>query len=434
MKNISTKVFKGATIYPVDGPKIEDGVMIVEGGKIKAIGSAKDVEIPAVEAPGGNGGEAVEVIDISGKVILPGFVDAHSHVGVWGDGEGSAGYDGNEMGNPIAAKVSALDATNPEQVSFAGAREGGITSLQIIPGSGNPVGGLAFACKTAGTIIDDMVIKNPTGLKGALGENPKRAYGQFFKKAPMTRMGTAGVIRDYFYQVKEYMAQKEAAEVKAAADADEKANDAQARAGETEANGNGGNGAASGPDYNPGLEAGALVMKGEIPFRVHAHRYDDIITAVRICEEFDIPFSIEHCTTGFKVAQFLGERGVFAHVGPGLFSRGKQELADADERNPALLDAAGVKVCLITDHPFLDSRYLLPYAAVAHKHGMPLDRVLRALTLNPAESLGIDDRVGSLAPGKDADFVIMSGEPFTYTSVILSTHIEGEEVYTRPTI
>ena len=412
MKNISTKVFKGATIYPVDGPKIEDGVMIVEGGKIKAIGSAKDVEIPAVE-----------VIDVSGKVILPGFVDAHSHVGVWGDGEGSAAYDGNEMGNPIAAKVSALDAANPEQVSFAGAREGGITSLQIIPGSGNPVGGLAFACKTAGTIIDDMVIKNPTGLKGALGENPKRAYGQFFKKAPMTRMGTAGVIRDYFHQVKEYMAKKEAAEARA--------KEAEAKAEDAEANGNG---VAPGPDYNPDLEAGALVMKGEIPFRVHAHRYDDIITAVRICEEFGIPFSIEHCTTGFKVAQFLGERGAVAHVGPGLFSRGKQELADADERNPALLDAAGVKVCLITDHPFLDSSYLLPYAGVAHKHGMPLDRVLRALTLNPAESLGIEDRVGSLTPGKDADFVVMSGEPFTYTSVILSTHIEGNVVYKRPTL
>jgi len=394
------RVYKGATIYPVDGPRIETGTMVVEDGKIKAIGGP-DTEVP----------EEAEIVDLSGKVILPGFVDAHSHVGVWGDGEGPPSYDGNEGTDAVTAKVRALDAANPEQLSFANAREGGITSLQIVPGSGNPIGGLGFACKTKpATVIEDLVIKDPTGLKGALGENPKRAHGQGRKQAPMTRMGTAGIIREYFNKAREYMEKMDAA-------------------GDPEDD------SAKKPDYDMNLEPGVQVLRGELPFRVHAHRYDDIATVVRLCEELGIAhYSIEHCTTGYMIADYLGSRGVIAHVGPGLFSRGKEELTEADERNPVILDAAGVKVCLMTDHPFLDSRYLLVYAGIVNKHGMPLERVLRAITLNAAESLGIEDRVGSLTPGKDADFVVLSGEPFTYTSVILSTYVEGREVYTRPTL
>ncbi len=376
---------KGAKIYPVNGDVLENGMMLIDNqGKIAAIG--ENLSAPA----------DCQVLDLTGKVVLPGFVDAHSHVGIWGDGEGRPAYDGNEMSAPVVAQVNALDATNPRQRSFASAREGGITSIQIVPGSGNPIGGLGFACKTAGTIIDDMVIKNPTGLKGAMGENPKRSH-------KLTRMGVAAKIREYFQQAAEYAQKKDAAL------AEDKPFDI---------------------DLN--LEPGYKVIKGEIPFRVHAHRHDDIVTAVRLCEELGIQYTIEHCTDGHLVADFLAEHQVQAHVGPGLSSRGKVELANFTDANAAMLHKAGVKVSLITDHPFLDSRYFHAYGGVAMKYGLTVEETLRMMTINPAESLGIADRVGSLEVGKDADFLVLSGEPFTYTSVILETYIEGKQVYKRP--
>lgn len=376
---------KGAKIYPVNGDILENGMMLIDNqGKIAAIG--ENLSAPA----------DCQVLDLTDKVVLPGFVDAHSHVGIWGDGEGRPAYDGNEMSAPVVAQVNALDATNPRQRSFASAREGGITSIQIVPGSGNPIGGLGFACKTAGTIIDDMVIKNPTGLKGAMGENPKRSH-------KLTRMGVAAKIREYFQQAAEYAQKKDAAL------AEDKPFDI---------------------DLN--LEPGYKVIKGEIPFRVHAHRHDDIVTAVRLCEELGIQYTIEHCTDGHLVADFLAEHQVQAHVGPGLSSRGKVELANFTDANAAMLHKAGVKVSLITDHPFLDSRYFHAYGGVAMKYGLTVEETLRMMTINPAESLGIADRVGSLEVGKDADFLVLSGEPFTYTSVILETYIEGKQVYKRP--
>jgi imidazolonepropionase-like amidohydrolase len=379
----------GAKIYTVTGPTYEQGMMLVDDcGKIVAVG--ENIEAPA----------NATVLDLKGKVVLPGFVDAHSHVGVWGDGEGPAGYDGNEI-NAINGKVNALDATNPRQRSFASAREGGITSIQIVPGSGNPIGGLGFACKTAGTIIDEMVIKNPTGLKGAMGENPKR--GGMAQRAPGTRMGIAGMIREYFQNARAYGQRKEKA-------AEE-----------------------SKPfDIDLNLEPGYMVLKGEIPFRIHAHRHDDIITAIRICEEFGISYSIEHCTDGHLIADYLGKKQVVAHVGPGLSSRGKVETANYTDANPAILHKAGVKVCLMTDHPFLDSRYFHAYGAIASRYGLTVEETLRMMTINPAESLGIADRVGSLEAGKDADFIVMSGEPLSYRSVILATYIDGKQVWERP--
>ncbi len=382
----------GAKIYTVAGATYEQGMMLVDdNGKIAAVGEQ-------LTAP-----EGATVLDFSGKVILPGFVDAHSHVGIWGDGEGPAGYDGNEMPSPVNGKVNALDSTNPFQRSFVGARAGGITTVQIVPGSGNPIGGLGFACKTAGTIIDEMVVKNPTGLKGALGENPKRAHGEALKHAPSTRMGTAGLIREYFQNVKAYAEKKD----KAAADGKPF-------------------------DIDMNLESGYLVLKGEIPFRVHAHRHDDIITAIRLCEEFGLKYTIEHCTDGHMIADFLGKKQVTAHVGPGLSSRGKVETANFTDRNPAVLHKAGVKVCLITDHPFLDSRNYHAYGAISSKYGLTVEETLKMMTINPAESIGIADRVGSLEAGKDADFIVMSGEPLSYKSVILETYIEGKRVWERP--
>ena len=263
-------VVKGAKIYPVLGTTLERGMMIInDQGRIHAIGENLPVE---------NGDR---VLDVTGKVIIPGLIDAHSHVGMWGDGEGRPGYDGNESVRPITGEVRALDAVNPRQMSFAAAREGGITTVQIVPGSGNPIGGLGFACKTQGTVIDEMVVKHPTGLKGALGENPKRAHGHGQKQAPATRMATASMIREYFREARTYGEQKDKARE-------------EGRPFRTDLN----------------LESGLLVLRKEIPFRVHAHRHDDIVTAIRICEEFDIHYSIEHCTDGHLIADYLGKKGI----------------------------------------------------------------------------------------------------------------------------
>lgn len=383
---------KGAKLYPVVGPVIESGMMLIDdAGKIAAIGAK-------VSAPAGT-----PELDLCGKVVLPGLIDAHSHVGIWGDGEGSAGYDGNEMPDPVNAKVNALDSTNPLQRSFNSAREGGITTLQILPGSGNPIGGEGFVAKTKGVIVDEMVVRNPSGLKGALGENPKRAHGQNLKHAPSTRMGTAALIREYFHKVSLYLKNKEQAQSEGKPF-----------------------------DIDLNMEPGVKVLKKEMPFRVHAHRHDDIITAIRLCEELGVDYTIEHCTDGHLIADYLGAKKVVAHVGPGLSSRSKVETANFTDKNPAVLNKHGVKVCLITDHPFLDCRYFLAYGAVAHKHGMSFGDTLKAMTINPAESLGVADRVGSLEVGKDADFIVLSGEPFIYTSVILETYIEGQKVWERP--
>ena len=384
-------VIKGAKIYPVVGAVLENGMMCInDQGKIENIGQNLTV------------GEGDQVLDLAGKVIIPGLIDAHTHVGMWGDGEGRSGYDGNESVRPITGEVRVLDAVNPKQISFAGAREGGITTIQILPGSGNPIGGLGFASKTQGTIIDDMVVKHPTGLKGAAGENPKRAHGQSQKQAPATRMAVAALIREYFKDAQIYGERKKKA-------AEE--------------------GKPFSKDLN--LESGLMVLQKEIPFRVHAHRHDDIVTVIRICEEFGIEYTIEHCTDGHLIAEYLGKKNVTAMVGPGLSAASKVETKDITDENPAILARHGVNVCLMTDHPFLNCRYFLQYAAIAHKYGLSFEDTLRAITINPARALGIENRVGSLEVGKDADFVVLNGEPFSYKGSIAKTYIEGQLVWER---
>lgn len=380
--------YTGATLYPVEGPPVRNGTMLTSDGRIQCIGTC-DVEIPSDAA----------IVDLRGRVVIPGIVDAHSHVGIMGDGDGPGANDANEMPEAVNGKIRVIDSVDPRQRSFEFAREGGITTACIVP-LGNPIAGTAAVLKTSGRTVDGMIVRNPAGLKCALGEGPKRSHGQARKQAPFTRMGTAALVRDFFRSAAEYAA---------------------------------GRPPKGGPvGLNLGLEAGAMVLKGQIPFRVHAHRQDDIVTAVRLAEEFGIQYRIEHCTEGHLIAEFLAKHGVIAHVGPGLFCRRPQEWARADERNAAILHAAGVKVCLVTDHPFLDSRYILASAAIVWKYGMPFEDVLRALTLWPAESLGVQDRVGSLRAGKDADFVVLSGEPLRYKSVVLSTYAGGVEVYHRP--
>ena len=392
------KLIKAGIIYTGTNQKIENGeILINEDGKIIEVG--KNIKTKNINT------DSLDIIDYTDKVITPGLIDPHSHIGMWGDGEGPTAYDGNEIPNPINGNIRALDAINPQQRSFAGAREGGITTAQIIPGSGSPISGLAVTLKTSGNIVDKMIIKNPSGLKGALGENPKRAHGKEQKQSPASRMGNAALIRNYFQECKEYKNKK----IKA------KNNNKEF-------------------DLDPKYESGLKVLNKEIPFRIHAHRHDDIVTAIRISKEFDLDFSIEHCTDGHLIADYLAEENIWASVGPGLGVASKVETAEITDENPVILYKNGVNVSLMTDHPFLNCRYYMAYGATVHKYGLSKEETLKLMTLNPAKMLGIDNRVGSLEKNKDADYLVLNREPFSYRTKIEKTFIEDKEVYNRKNI
>ncbi|HHY70029.1 MAG TPA: amidohydrolase [Firmicutes bacterium] len=377
-----------ATIYPVSSVPIENGILLMSGGKILQVG--ENVTIP----------QGATVIDAKGKMILPGFVDAHTHVGIWSEWYGQAESDGNEGSNPVTASVRAIDAVWPDHFAFKDARSGGVTCVQVTPGSGNVIGGETVVVKTFGTVVDDMVVRNPAGMKGALGENPKGSYGSQ-GKAPKTRMGIASILRNALFKAKDYLRKLEA----------------------------GLEDPSKMPDTDLDMLSLVKVLKKEIPLRVHAHRADDIVTAVRIAEEFDIDYSIEHCTDGIEVADFLGKRKAKVNIGPTIWHRAKIETLNISPQTPGALSRAGCHVSIISDHPFHPIQHLVTAAAVAWANGMSEGDALKAITLNPAITLGVDDRVGSLEPGKDADFSIWTGHPFKIRSKIEAVFIEGEKVF-----
>ncbi|HOQ02419.1 MAG TPA: amidohydrolase [Bacillota bacterium] len=383
-----TMAIVDATIYPVSSVPIENGILLMSGGKILQVG--ENVTIP----------QGATVIDAKGKMILPGFVDAHTHVGIWSEWYGQAESDGNEGSNPVTASVRAIDAVWPDHFAFKDARSGGVTCVQVTPGSGNVIGGETVVVKTFGTVVDDMVVRNPAGMKGALGENPKGSYGSQ-GKAPKTRMGIASILRNALFKAKDYLRKLEA----------------------------GLEDPSKMPDTDLDMLSLVKVLKKEIPLRVHAHRADDIVTAVRIAEEFDIDYSIEHCTDGIEVADFLGKRKAKVNIGPTIWHRAKIETLNISPQTPGALSRAGCHVSIISDHPFHPIQHLVTAAAVAWANGMSEEDALKAITLNPAITLGVDDRVGSLEPGKDADFSIWTGHPFKIRSKIETVFIEGEKVF-----
>ncbi len=375
-------------VFPVTSAPIEDGVVLVDRGKILAVG--RDVSIPA----------GAQVIDAAGKYVLPGFVDAHTHLGVHEEGVGWEGSDGNEATDPVTPHLRAIDGFNPADQGLRDAVAGGITTVWVTPGSANVIGGLGFTVKTAGTTADAMVVKNPSGLKAAFGENPKRVYTER-KTVPTTRMGVAGVLREALLKAQTYMAKQ--ARYK---DDPDKA-----------------------PDRDLKMEAIALVLRGELPLRTHAHRADDILTALRIAKEFGIKITIEHGTEGHLIAGILAAEHVPVNVGPSFSTRRKVELRERSFKTPAVLAKAGVKVSLITDHPVMPIQLLPLAAGVAVREGLSEEEALRAITINPAAVCGVEDRVGSLEPGKDADVVIWDGHPFDTRSRVLYTIINGEIAY-----
>ena len=393
-----------ATLMTITNGTIENGTMLVNDGKITAIGT--DVTIP----------DNAEVIDAQGKVITPGFIDAHCHVGVYPDGVGYNQADGNEATDPVTPHLRALDALFPHDPAWMELVEGGVTTVLTGPGSANIIGGKWVCVKTAPkATVEQMVLLEPAGMKMALGENPRRVYGSA-KKLPSTRMGNAAVLRQALvdalnYQSKwdQYHQQLEEFEKKS------KAGDENARKPDQ-------------PDFNMKLDALLPLLRREMVARIHAHRADDMLTAIRIMEEFNVQFTIEHATEGYLIADELAKKGIAVTCGPHLRARSKFETRNRTLKNPALLSEAGVKVAIQTDD-MLGVKHLALHAAAAVKYGMDEAEALKAITIHPAEIIGIDDRVGSLEVGKDADFVIHTGHPFSYTTQTEMVFIDGERIY-----
>lgn len=383
------KYYVGATVLTGTGERIENGVIVTRGGKIAKVG--KGIKLP----------KGAQVVDLQGLIVTPGLIDAHVHIGVHPDGFPADMQDTNEMTDPVTAPLRALDAVYTDDTSFRDALSGGVTCAQSLPGSANIIGGQGVIIKTKPDVMERMVVREPSAMKAALGENPVRVYGSR-TKLPMTRMGSAYLMRDAFVRAGNYRGKvKEAAKAKKACDRD------------------------------LSMEILLDVLDKKLPLRVHCHRSDDIQTAVRIAEEFCLDFTIEHCTEGHLIADWLAGKKVRAAVGPTLTSKTKIELRNKTWQTPLALWQAGVHFCIITDHPVIPIEYLILCASLASRAGLPADEALKAVTIYAAEHLGIDDRVGSLEPGKDADMAIWDGEPLDSRSKVVKTILEGEEVFAR---
>jgi imidazolonepropionase-like amidohydrolase len=381
---------KNGKLYTMSGEVIEKGSVLIEHGKIIAIG--EKVEVP----------KDAEVIDAGGKLVFPGFIDAHCHLGMWEDAIGFEGADGNEAVDPVTPHLRAIDAIYPMDRTFEEAREGGVTTVCTGPGSANVIGGIFSTIKTYGHRIDDMVIQETAALKVAFGENPKRTYSNQ-KKSPSTRMATAAILREQLFKASIYKEKLE----KAKENPDKK------------------------PDYDMKLEPLVKVLNKEIPLKAHAHRTDDIFTALRIAKEFDVNITLDHCTEGHLIIEDLLKENKYIISGPQLTERSKYELKNKTFKSPAMMSRAGLKVAITTDHPVVPIQYLSMCAGLAVKDGMDEMEALKAITINAAEVLGLKERLGSLEVGKDANIAIFDGHPFDVTSKSVVVLIDGEIVFQR---
>lgn len=377
-------------LHTMTSAPVAPGYVAFEGGKITAAGRMSELSLP----------EGAEALDVSGCHIYPGLVDAHSHLGVFGDSLGFESEDGNEITDPVTPQLRAIDAINPFDRCFQEAREGGVTTVVTGPGSANAIGGQMAAVKTVGRRVDDMIVKAPVAMKFALGENPKNCYNDRHE-TPITRMATAALIREKLFEAREYLEKKEKAAQDEEADA---------------------------PDFDLKLEALIPVVKGELPAHFHAHRADDIATAVRIAKEFHLDFVLVHCTEGHLIADLLASDGVRVITGPIIGDRSKPELSNQRLDNTAILKKAGVLTAICTDHPENPQQYLPMGAAVAAKQGIDAEEAMAALTRDAATIAGISDRVGTLEPGKDADIAVFRGHPLEMSTTVEAVFIDGKRV------
>ena len=379
-------LIQNGRIKPMVGPELPQGcVLIGDNGKILALG-------PSLEAPAGT-----QVLDAGGRLVTPGCVEAHCHIGLDNEGMGWEGRDYNEIIDPITPHLRAIDSINPQDEAFGLSLQGGVTTACTGPGSANVVGGTFAAIKLAGKRVDRMILKDPLAMKCAFGENPKRCYGLDRKKSPMTRMATAALIRELLFKTRRYREDQLAGKQ---------------------------------PAFDMKLEAMIPVVEGKLPLKAHAHRADDILTAIRIAKEFNLQLTLDHCTDGEVIADELALEGYPAFVGPSFGGKTKIELRSKSFTTPGRLHQAGVPISIITDAPVIPLQYLPMCAGLAAHAGLNMDEAWRAITINPARQTGIGHRVGSLEPGKDGDVVIWTADPLTVTGgEAYITIVDGKIVY-----
>ncbi len=379
-------LIRNGYIRTMAGPDLENGCLLLgDDGKILEVR-------PEIDCPDG-----ARVIDAQGRLVTPGLVDAHCHIGLGNEAMGWEGIDYNEIVDPITPQMRGIDSINPQDEAFGNALQGGVTTACTGPGSANVIGGTFAAIKLAGSRVDDMIVKEPIAMKCAFGENPKRCYGQQKKSTPMTRMAVAALLRETLFKARRYQQEKAAGK---------------------------------NPPFDMKMEAMLPVMEKKIPLKAHAHRADDILTALRVAKEFDVDITLDHCTDGALIAQELAREGKSCFIGPSLGSKTKIELANKSFATVGILNKAGVDVSIITDAPVIPLQYLALCAGLAVREGLDKEQAWRAITINPARATGIGDRVGSLEAGKDADVVIWSEDPLTSIGgKAWMTVIDGKIVY-----
>lgn len=377
-----------AKIYTMDSEIIENGFIHIKDTKINKVGQMKHLNV-----------KDDNIIDLKNKSVYPGFIDAHTHIGIFENGLGFEGNDGNEYTDPSTPNLRAIDAVNPMDKCFEEAISSGVTTVITGPGSANPIGGQLIAMKTYGNCVDDMIIKSPVAIKFAFGENPKVVYNEK-NQTPMTRMATAAIIREQLNKAKRYNEDKKKAK-KSPGDYDL-------------------------PEYDEKCEALLPLINKNISAHIHAHRADDIFTAIRIAKEFDIDYVIVHGTDSHNIIDKLKNEDAKVLSGPILLDRSKPELINLTTKTPGILSRAGLETAIITDHPETPIQYLLLCAAIAIRDGMDEYESLKAITINPARICKIEDRVGSITKGKDADLVIYDGSPFDIMKKPCFVICEGE--------
>ena len=377
-------LIQNALLYTMEEKESVFADMLIKDGKIEKIADKISVT------------ERMEVYNAKGCMIFPGFIDAHSHLGVAEEKVSVLNDISNEATTPITPTLRAIDTINPMDSAFHNALAAGITGVMAGMGSANPIGGQFAFIKTHGRCVDDMVVLAPAAIKIAFGENPLTNYGTN-GNMPSTRMGIAGMIREELFFAKQYFEKRDRDNTEI--------------------------------DFH--MEAYRELFEGKIPLKAHVHRVDDIFTAIRIAKEFGLGLTLDHCTEGHLVAEKIAESGYPAIVGPSLTSRSKKECSALDFKTAGILQKAGVTVAITTDHPVSRIQYLPLCAGLAAKEGLGEYHALRAITIDAARICRVDKRVGSLKTGKDADFVIMDGSPLEIKSNVLATYINGKKVWDR---
>lgn len=376
-------LIQNGLVFTMESEQVAEMDVLIKDGKIAKI------------APSITPGKDEAVFDARGMRVYPGFIDAHSHIGIAQEKETVQGDITNEGTNPITPCMRAIDAINPMDSAFHNAIATGITGVMVGPGSANPIGGQFAFIKTDGRRIDDMIVKAPAAIKIAFGENPMTNYGMN-GNMPSTRMAIASLIREELFRTQQYFASEK--------------NDSQ-------------------KDFS--LECYRDLFEGRIPLKAHVHRADDIFTAIRIAKEFGLGLTLDHCTEGHLIADEIAQSGYPAIVGPTLASRSKDEVAQSDFKTPGILQRAGVTVALTTDHPVSRIQQLPLCAGLAAHEGWDEWSALRAITIDAARICRVDDRLGSLAPGKDADIVIWDGNPLEIKASVKATFINGRQVWPK---